>query len=505
MRTSPLDQSESGFEDSGHLAENNTVFDGEISEGLALALASGIDIGRHWDESVDITTRIEGTTTSPASACPVTENAGNGIKQNEVVTPPAKCETATKYQQESPAVSRPKKDIAELATRVSGLRKFSIASVCLGLTLTLFCLWQGYQADLSRTKPIETIAPLDRVVVDAPQAALDADHLSSESLEFEEIGPETHRLLTIQAFDTWDDGTVDDINIKTVQPLWWVEENDAQVGNKVPLPLDLLEMGLPDSLQGTVIDVQLCPKPKDGTGRLVLTTVNHLNRDVIELTMRNSRGRQETLRPTGTHKFYSVTRNEWLSASELQEGEQLDGYDGVISVASVEQIPGTHRVYNMTVQGEHLYRVARCGVLVHNNECGGPGEWVWVGRRAGESLDFQADMAGKAIRVRNGVQQILEYRIPSTTTESGFRLFDDFADGVLIDYKNSKPFANMIDPKTGKFYKWFSGKYGFREEAIGQLADAKGIPVEWRVLDETFADALREALGRLPIKVVTPP
>ncbi|GIX00059.1 MAG: hypothetical protein KatS3mg111_3391 [Pirellulaceae bacterium] len=77
-------------------------------------------------------------------------------------------------------------------------------------------------------------------------------------------------------------------------------------------------------------------------------------------------GKLETLRPTGNHKFYSVTRNAWLSAAELVEGEQLDGVAGLVTVERKRTLPGTHRVYNLTVQGEHLYRVATSGVLVHN-------------------------------------------------------------------------------------------------------------------------------------------
>jgi hypothetical protein len=102
----------------------------------------------------------------------------------------------------------------------------------------------------------------------------------------------------------------------------------------------------------------------------VLTTVDHLSKSVIELTLRDETGQKETLRPTSTHKFYSVTRNEWLSASDLQTGEHLDGVDGTVTVDGVSTIPGTHRIYNMTVQDEHLYRVSGLGVLVHN-ECRG--------------------------------------------------------------------------------------------------------------------------------------
>ncbi|MBC8357118.1 MAG: AHH domain-containing protein, partial [Planctomycetes bacterium] len=96
------------------------------------------------------------------------------------------------------------------------------------------------------------------------------------------------------------------------------------------------------------------------------TTVNRLARGVIELSLRDADGNEETIRPTDEHLFYSASHGDWLPAGELQPGEHLDGVNGTITVASVTPLTGTHRVYNMTVQGEHLYRVAESGVLVHN-------------------------------------------------------------------------------------------------------------------------------------------
>ncbi len=44
--------------------------------------------------------------------------------------------------------------------------------------------------------------------------------------------------------------------------------------------------------------------------------------------------------------------------------------NGRITVRSVRSIPGVQRVYNMTVEGEHVYRVSLLGALVHNANCG---------------------------------------------------------------------------------------------------------------------------------------
>ena len=60
----------------------------------------------------------------------------------------------------------------------------------------------------------------------------------------------------------------------------------------------------------------------------------------------------------------------------MRDGEQLRGHRGPLTVTSLSRVPGVHRVYNMTVESEHVYRVATLGVLVHNNGCYEPGSVV---------------------------------------------------------------------------------------------------------------------------------
>ena len=65
----------------------------------------------------------------------------------------------------------------------------------------------------------------------------------------------------------------------------------------------------------------------------MLTTVNHLNKYVFELAIKDAAGRSETVHTTGFHKFYSDSRNAWVSAKELRKGEQLRGVNGALTVA----------------------------------------------------------------------------------------------------------------------------------------------------------------------------
>jgi hypothetical protein len=167
----------------------------------------------------------------------------------------------------------------------------------------------------------------------------------------------------------WDDGTLDDINVETLQSPAWIRDHDVHVGGCVPIPMDLAEMGLPEALQAKVLAIERCPPIDDGPGRVVLTTINHLNADVMELTVETANGRRETFQPTGAHKLYRASDNRWVSAWELRQGDQLAGTEEPLTVVDSRHVPGVHRVYNMTVQGEHVYHVSSLGALVHNVKC----------------------------------------------------------------------------------------------------------------------------------------
>lgn len=225
-------------------------------------------------------------------------------------------------------------------------------------------------AEFRRTfKAIEDLRVGDRVLADNPDEA---------SPDQTAIDPATWRLLTLFAEDRWPDGTHDTIHIQTLQPPAWVELFAAGVGAEVPPPLDLVEMGLSEDLITTVVKNEPCPSLQpplagEDPGRLILTTVNHLNPDVWELAAEPIRGppgaaeSPRTLRPTGAHKFYSETRGGWAATNELEPGEVIRGRSGPMRVTRAGPLPGVDRVYNLTVEGVHVYYVSELGLLAHNN------------------------------------------------------------------------------------------------------------------------------------------
>jgi hypothetical protein len=222
-------------------------------------------------------------------------------------------------------------------------------------------------------RAIEELRVGDRVVSDNP----DVDSPVETAID-----PNTWRRLRLYAEERWPDGTLDTIHVDTLQSPEWIEQWQAQVGAEVPPPVDLVEMGLPEDLVTKVVANEPCPPlspllPGDDPGRLVLTTVDHLNNDVWELAAEPVRGppadaapaaasQRETLRPTGLHKFYSETRRDWVATKDLHDNEVIRGRAEPLQIVARRSLPGVQRVYNLTVEGEHAYYVSQLGLLAHN-------------------------------------------------------------------------------------------------------------------------------------------
>jgi len=232
---------------------------------------------------------------------------------------------------------------------------------------------------------IETIHVGDRVMGNLSPGEMAGDT---------EVEQSTWRKLRLSAEAVWPDGTIDDIHVETLQPPEWVAHYKAEVGADVPIPLDLVEMGLPTDLTARVVANEACPTLKAGPGRVVLTTVNHLNSDLYELTVAASDGHIETIRPTGLHRFYRPLDQSWCVTKDLRSGDELQGPNGPLFVRSVQSISGTRRVYNMTVEGEHVYRVSLLGALVHNT-C------AW---EVGPANELKARSIGDKLDVHHAVQ-----------------------------------------------------------------------------------------------------
>ena len=78
-------------------------------------------------------------------------------------------------------------------------------------------------------------------------------------------------------------------------------------------------------------------------------------------------GEPDAIGTTASHPFWSQDRQAFVSAELLTATERLRLEDGrTAAVTRIEQLPGTQSVFNLEVDGEHVYHVGLNGLLVHN-------------------------------------------------------------------------------------------------------------------------------------------
>ena len=238
--------------------------------------------------------------------------------------------------------------------RRAGLRLMSVAALLLsGVLLSGMSLRPDRAPIVTPTpattssKAIEDLRVGDRVVAGNPEG--------SEPDEAEP-DPRTWHVARLVLSDP-EGGEVEATLLRS--PTWF-SDSGARLGGTIHL--DLPEMGV--SGEARVLSIDTCLPIASGTGRVVTGTFTRRSDRVIDLHIGDE---VEPISVTATHPIWSEDRQAFVSAGELRAGERLKGVDGPASVTTVATRPGHHCVYNIEVQGEHVYRVSSLGILVHNN------------------------------------------------------------------------------------------------------------------------------------------
>ncbi len=151
----------------------------------------------------------------------------------------------------------------------------------------------------------------------------------------------------------------DQIEIELLRSPEWMKQEHCEQGAQVWI--EMPEMGV--SGFAHVDEIRPSTVIHGGSGRVVTATITHLHGFVLRLKFE---GTQETLSPTNNHKIYSETQHDWIQAGRLNPGELLRTQTGALQLASIERLPGVHRVYNIEVEAEHRYFVGYERVLCHN-------------------------------------------------------------------------------------------------------------------------------------------
>jgi hypothetical protein len=260
------------------------------------------------------------------------------------------------------------------------------------LTIGLGCI--GY-ALFGRAEPSSQNAPLASPTAHKSTAtSVDTSHLSSQMLPAQQTGeyltctirdlpvvtwiladnPETEgnlgidyslldpadlRILRIRMLKP--DGSL--LHIHTLQSLLEMEAAGAVKGSYIDS--EYPELGI--SGQGEVVEILPCPRipPRPSPHHCLVTAkFEHEAATVIDLRIEAI---SEAIGVTTNHPIWSEDRQDFVQAGDLRVGETLLTVDdSTTHVASTALRPGRHTVYNVEVDGEHVYFVSPAGILVHN-------------------------------------------------------------------------------------------------------------------------------------------
>lgn len=253
----------------------------------------------------------------------------------------------------------------------------------------------------------------------------------------------------------------------------------------------------------------------DGEGNLVVSrfkTVGH--HDVVVLHVHG----QSPITGTPDHPFWVIDQNQFVPMGELQRGDRVIGIDGPLEVLSVELLQEKRTVYNLEVDGQHVYRVGPAGILVHNADYDGLAKEVAENapRRIGKDIpfgfssadDFSQFGARLNAGLPDGAQAVFQ---GSSVTGKSFRTGAGFDVGRVSDFdigiSSQSLFtrASQLDPRFGLRVKTAPNRIGplgndaLEELGLKSLRDslstgAGGRPVEFLLFDNLNSAFRRPSL-----------
>lgn len=307
-------------------------------------------------------------------------------------------------------------------------RSHGLASPWLLLTLLLasavsvgWAAWDvvgpGRGAVALRDRPIQHIRVGERVWGTNPQRA-------EYDRSFPEPDAKTWRLLRLVMHQP--EGET--LAIELLRPTGWINEQRAAVGRTIEL--DLPELGAAGPAE--VLAIEPCPPIQPGPGQVVTGTFAHKSsRQILNLQVADE---TEPIGVTDNHPIWSATRQEFVEAGKLAVGEELVTLAGTTHVTSITPRGPPEPVYNLEVQGEHVYLVASSGVLVHN-ACGAnssrsllPNEgYGIINKKSGDFYKFGVTARGVDTRFAEQANRIARLNGVSAADLEAVKL-RDFAD-----------------------------------------------------------------------------
>ena len=248
------------------------------------------------------------------------------------------------------------------------------------------------------------------------------------------------------------------VEAEFIRPRAWIDSLGLVKGARIDLAVP--ELGI-DGL-AEVTAVRDCPPIAEGEGRVV--TGRFVTRDVANV-VRITLASGTEIRATDVHPVWSIDREDWVPAGKLELGELVDTLSGPVAVASVEPLDRHPAVYNLEVHGEHVYRIAVDGVLVHNAGPACP-TIVYAYPKAGQKIYFgiTSDEGRRALQHaadprKSGGMGVLTKKLERDVAETmeamliRRRLADALKDGLITgreSIRNQLTKAGLLNRNRGR-------------------------------------------------------
>ena len=261
-----------------------------------------------------------------------------------------------------------------------------------------------------------------------------------------------------------------DTQIELLRSMSWLTTNGAESGKTIDLDIPELHVS------GLAHVLSICDGPTimPGNGQVVTGLFRHTAQELLEVYVS---GLAEPIVGTPKHPYWSATRRMFIAADALCIGEVLVTSDGrAVRVSNLVFRSQPTSVYNIEVQGDHVYHVSSLGLLVHNaseNSVVAPSDAGWRVRRHGDMpiprpAGFQS---------HHGVNSVwFEANLP------GYRAVD--APGVLMP---NAPNHNATRGVFNRIRAEIASRQRVSPRDIDWTAVSPG--TAWRIAEEQFAVA----------------
>lgn len=183
-------------------------------------------------------------------------------------------------------------------------------------------------------------------------------------IDREEITPLNWVWVDLIQLHAKDDSTI----ISLRRPVWWLKDLGVkEVGSCIYLNLpemNIVGYTTVTNIRPSYIDTRVWPSNKSEikeypiTGKFV-----HKSRNVYELKFETT---GKVIQVTGSHPFWSVTRNQWIAAQNLECSEFIKCSKGMVRLSGKKKVEGLFKVYNLEVYRAHNFFVSDKALLVHN-------------------------------------------------------------------------------------------------------------------------------------------